>query len=195
MIEISPVLLFNKQEYDDHGKHTLLDHYTFSCKDGRMALALGLGPSCILLDLPKLITTAKKGSLFNHAENPNMSFSVDPVRECIVYTSVRAIQPDEELCIFYGHRLWFDPVDGPPCRNLDLDESTDPWGSLAGIQGHTDDNVASSASSDRSKKLDDIVHEDNLPFSWKKLALEKEEEQLGDIELGNHDPASVIDPY
>ena len=45
MIEISPVLLFSKQEYDDHGKHTLLDHYTFNWRDGRMALALGLGTS------------------------------------------------------------------------------------------------------------------------------------------------------
>ncbi|KAF8436659.1 hypothetical protein L210DRAFT_602758 [Boletus edulis BED1] len=50
------------------------------------------------------------GSSFNHAENPNVSFSVDIVRERIVYTSTRAIQPDQELCIFYGHQLWIDPV-------------------------------------------------------------------------------------
>lgn len=107
-----------------------------------------------------------------------MSFSVDVARERIVYTSTRAIRPDEELCIFYGHRLWFDPVDGPPCRNPDLDENTDPWGGLADVQGHTDDDVNASK---------DIVVEDDLPFTWKKLALEKEEEQLSDIELGNCD--------
>jgi len=45
IIEISPVLLFAKDEYNAHGKHTLLDHYTFNWRDGRMALALGLGAS------------------------------------------------------------------------------------------------------------------------------------------------------
>ncbi|KAG6376943.1 hypothetical protein JVT61DRAFT_977 [Boletus reticuloceps] len=174
VIETSPVLLFSKQEYDDHGRHTLLDHYTFNSRDGRMALALGLG------------------SLFNHAENPNVSFSVDIVRERIVYTSTRAIQPDEELCIFYGHQLWFDPVDGPPSRTSDLDENTDSdaWGGLADIQGHTDDNVASAS----FENVDNIVTEDDLPFTWKKLSLEKEEEQLDDIELGNPTPRSVIGP-
>jgi hypothetical protein len=43
LIEISPVLLFSVAEYDNHGKHTALHHYTFKWRDGRMALALGLG--------------------------------------------------------------------------------------------------------------------------------------------------------
>ena len=48
IIETSPVLLFAKDEYDAHGKHTLLDHYTFNWRDGRMALALGLGELSLL---------------------------------------------------------------------------------------------------------------------------------------------------
>jgi len=118
-----------------------------------------------------------------------VSYSVDTTRECIVYTSVRTIQPDEELCIFYGHQLWFDPIDGAPSRTSDVDENTDPWGGLADIQGHSGDNVAN-ASSDN-----DAVAEDDLPFTWKKLGLEKEEEELGDIELCNHNPASIVHPY
>jgi tRNA-specific adenosine deaminase 3 len=43
VIEISPVLLFSAEEYGMHGKYTVLDHYTFNWRDGRMALALGLG--------------------------------------------------------------------------------------------------------------------------------------------------------
>jgi hypothetical protein len=43
LIEISPVLLFEKKEYDEHARFTLLDHYTFTWGDGRMALPLGLG--------------------------------------------------------------------------------------------------------------------------------------------------------
>lgn len=43
MIEVAPVLLFEKKEYEEHGRFTLLDHYTFTWRDGRMALPLGLG--------------------------------------------------------------------------------------------------------------------------------------------------------
>lgn len=49
VIEISPVLIFNKEEYTAHGRHTILDSYTFIWKDKRKggeksyALALGLG--------------------------------------------------------------------------------------------------------------------------------------------------------
>lgn len=102
---------------------------------------------------------------------------------------MRTIQPDEELCIFYNHQLWFDPVDGS--RNSDLDESTDPLAGLPDIQARTDENVASS-SLDTFGNSDDIVQQDDLPFNWKKLALDKEEEQLDDIELGNHDPPSIL---
>jgi tRNA-specific adenosine deaminase 3 len=43
LLEISPALLFSAEEYEAHGRHTVLDHYAFKWKDGRMALALGLG--------------------------------------------------------------------------------------------------------------------------------------------------------
>lgn len=43
LLEISPALLFSAEEYEVHGRHTVLDHYTFKWRDGRMALALGLG--------------------------------------------------------------------------------------------------------------------------------------------------------
>lgn len=50
-IEISPVLLFTREEYIAHGKHTALDSYTYVWKDRSKggektwALALGLGIS------------------------------------------------------------------------------------------------------------------------------------------------------
>jgi tRNA-specific adenosine deaminase 3 len=43
VIEISPVLLFSRDEYAKYGRHTVLDHYAFKWPDGQMALALGLG--------------------------------------------------------------------------------------------------------------------------------------------------------
>ncbi|KDQ20811.1 hypothetical protein BOTBODRAFT_86667, partial [Botryobasidium botryosum FD-172 SS1] len=90
LIDVSPVLLFAKDDYERHGRHTVLDHYTFVWRDGRMALALGLG------------------SIFNHSsDQPNVTFVLDHQNLAIRYTTARAIQPDEELNIFYGTNLWF----------------------------------------------------------------------------------------
>jgi tRNA-specific adenosine deaminase 3 len=47
VIEIDPVLLFTRDEYEAHGKHTILDQYTFKWRGGQMALALGLGTATI----------------------------------------------------------------------------------------------------------------------------------------------------
>lgn len=99
-IEISPVMLFSKAEYEEHGRHTIIDHYTFKWRDGRMALALGLG------------------SIFNHSSNPNVTYELDNAHACIRYTTTRVIQPDEELCIYYGHSLWFEAAESSPTTNL-----------------------------------------------------------------------------
>jgi hypothetical protein len=51
VVEISPVLLFPREEYLAHGRHTALDSYTFVWRDKTRggeriwALALGLGQS------------------------------------------------------------------------------------------------------------------------------------------------------
>ncbi|KAI5986213.1 hypothetical protein EDD15DRAFT_2582067 [Pisolithus albus] len=171
IIETSPVLLFAKDEYERHGRHTLLDHYTFNWRDGRMALALGMG------------------SLFNHSEQPNVSYSLDIARDCIVYTSARAICADEELCIFYGHNLWFDPVDVPNESNSprfapEAPQQTTPdgWDYLTNIQEDSC-SALDHSSPFLSGSMDDVINEDELPFSRKKLSLDKEEEEIGDIEL------------
>ncbi|KAI6123437.1 hypothetical protein EDD16DRAFT_650499 [Pisolithus croceorrhizus] len=170
IIETSPVLLFAKDEYETHGRHTLLDHYTFKWRDGRMALALGLG------------------SLFNHSERPNMSYSLDIARDCIVYTSARAICADEELCIFYGHNLWFDPADVPNDSNSSgfvpeaPDQTTpDGWDYLTNIQDTC--SAQDYSTPFLSGSMDDVINETELPFSQKKLSLDKEEEEIDDIEL------------
>ena len=43
VMEINPVHLFGKREYEGHARFTLLGHYTFTWGDGCMALPLGLG--------------------------------------------------------------------------------------------------------------------------------------------------------
>ncbi|KAI5896661.1 cytidine deaminase-like protein [Schizophyllum commune H4-8] len=174
LLEISPVLLFDRKEYAEHGRHTLLDHYTFVWKDGRMALALGLG------------------SLFNHSSAPNVSYTLDPTTESIRYTTTRHILPGEELCIFYGHKLWFaevDAVDGP--RNIpDADVPTDDgFGGLAGLEMDKvgEENALAGPSNGPTAKSilgpcpyddgpdDDLLQDEDLPFIWLKPPPEEEE--------------------
>ncbi|CAO3628554.1 unnamed protein product [Cunninghamella echinulata] len=90
LIDISPILLFNCKEYADHGKYTVLDHYTYVWENGNFALALGLG------------------SMFNHDKNPNVGFIRNFKNNVIKYITLRDIQPNEELNISYGSNLWFD---------------------------------------------------------------------------------------
>ncbi|KAG0704298.1 hypothetical protein DFH29DRAFT_802190 [Suillus ampliporus] len=161
VIEVSPVLLFTRSEYEDHGRHTILDHYTFKWRDGRMALALGLG------------------SLFNHSSHPNLIYTIDRAHECIRYTSARTINPGEELCIFYGHKLWFDPVgtteNFEPQVSLDQDDQSEFFNILA-IDSEVDE-----AEPRDIGDPNDILEGEALPFIWKKLQIDEEEETMEDI--------------
>lgn len=151
MIEISPVLLFSKHEYEEHGKHTILDHYTFKWKDGRMALALGLG------------------SLFNHSDPPNLSYSLDTDTDSIIFTTVRDIQPEEELCFFYGHNLWFTPAGTRPISDKTENTTIDP----------TEELFAMGSLTENSPYLDgdqaDLVSDEHLPFIRYKRPPEEED--------------------
>ncbi|KAK7469099.1 tRNA-specific adenosine deaminase subunit tad3 [Stygiomarasmius scandens] len=159
IVEISPVLFFTKQEYEEHGKHTVLDHYTFNWKDGRMALALGLG------------------SLFNHSNTPNVSFTLDPQTDSIKYETVREIDPGEELCIFYGHKLWFDPVDVCSVQDGSDPEIDDGWGGLSVVNEEhresTIENEALLALMDGDEN--EIIDEESLPFTRYKPPPDEEE--------------------
>nr|GAT60352.1 histone-lysine methyltransferase Set7 [Mycena chlorophos] len=134
LVETSPVLLFAKDEWETHGRHTILDHYAFKWRNGAMALALGLG------------------SLFNHSETPNLSYSTHPDSDEITYTTTRAIAEGEELCIYYGNNLWFQPA-GAAASTSDV-QIEDGWGGLSNLE--TPDFLEGNP--------DDIIPEDELPF-------------------------------
>lgn len=151
-IEISPVLLFSKEEYESHGKHTVLDHYTFKWANERMALALGLG------------------SLFNHSDTPNVSYTLDKITDSIRYVTVRDVQPEEELNIFYGHNLWFSPA-GVLENKVVEEVNDDGWDGLPGV---VEENNAT-PSNDPLQNPDEPVKEEDLPFTRYKLPPEEEE--------------------
>lgn len=89
LVEVSPILLFTSDEYEQHGKFTIADHYTYRWQGG-YALALGLG------------------SMFNHSSKPNVGFIRDFKNGVIRYVTLREVKQDEELCISYGSNLWFE---------------------------------------------------------------------------------------
>lgn len=60
VVDISPVLLFPKENYTAHAKYTIVDDYAFVWGDGHMALALGLGTS----HTPLLLLTHRLLSCF-----------------------------------------------------------------------------------------------------------------------------------
>ncbi|KAI8144102.1 hypothetical protein BJV82DRAFT_608304 [Fennellomyces sp. T-0311] len=105
-VEISPVLLFSPEEYKEHGKYTVLDHYTYIWQGRQFALALGLG------------------SMFNHANDPNVGYYKDFENKIIRYVTIRDIEPDEELCISYGSNLWFENTE----QQSDSEPELDEWG-------------------------------------------------------------------
>ncbi|KAJ7288446.1 cytidine deaminase-like protein [Mycena rebaudengoi] len=148
VVESSPVLLFTKEEYEQHGRFTILDEYTFKWRNGSMALALGIG------------------SLFNHSNSPNVSYTIDSSSDSIHYTTTREIQPDEELCIYYGANLWFEPV-GQPTKESTMGEpeTDDGWGGLSTVEPQGSRPMLSD---------DDIVPEEDLPFERFKPPPEEE---------------------
>ncbi|KAH6911373.1 cytidine deaminase-like protein [Coprinopsis sp. MPI-PUGE-AT-0042] len=134
-----------------------------------MALALGLG------------------SIFNHHDPPNVSFSLDTSTDSIRYTTTRDIQPAEELCIFYGHKLWFTPSEAlsstsPGPGASEVENRDDGWGGLSLVdpseqegedglgsyKGHLIQNPYMEGDPD------EILPEEDLPFTRYKLPPEEE---------------------
>lgn len=167
-----------------------------------MALALGLGayPLCLsrCYSTPCLYlrviaySNLSPGSLFNHSSAPNVSYVLDPLTESIRYTTTRRILPGEELCIFYGHKLWFDAVDAADGSSGTTDAIVpvdDGFGGLAGLGMDKDGEenaVAGPSNGPTAESIlgscpyyddldDDILQDEDLPFTWLKPPPEEEE--------------------
>ena len=100
VVEISPVLVMDAENWEAHGKHTIMNHYAFVWRDGKprhsMALPLGLG------------------GIFNHSSDPNCGWLCDIENKLIKFLSLREIRVNEELYINYGE-IWFE--DAHPGRD------------------------------------------------------------------------------
>lgn len=116
LIEAAHCILVPRHEYQQHSRHTVLEHYLFlSQSKGDMLLALGLG------------------SLFNHSSSPNLDYRIDSAHLIIRFYAAQPIEPGEELLIYYGppEKLWFEDLTAPPVSSSS-DEGSD--GGLSRLQ-------------------------------------------------------------
>ena len=156
-----------------------------------MALALGLGALSYTCNCSvRGVRLPSSGSLFNHSDCPNVSYSIDTATESIRYTTVRAVEPDEELCIYYGPNLWFEPAGTSSsssertCADTELVEDSDGWGGLSVVANETPNHVLEDTPDPK-----EILPDDDLPFTRVKLTSdEDDEETLESVRTGEHVP-------
>lgn len=130
-----------------------------------MALALGLG------------------SIFNHSETPNVSYTLDPSSDSIRYTTTKPIDSQEELCIFYGHDLWFEPLSiSPPA--VTQEQTDDSWGGLYAITNEAEESPARYPSFTDGNSSE-IISVEELPFTRLKVA--GDDDELDGIQTSKYD--------
>jgi SET domain len=91
ILHTAPCIVVQKDEYEQHAKHTIFEHYLFNdVKTGNKLLALGYG------------------SIFNHDScHPNVLYHVNSDQQTITYkSSVRTIPKGTEL----WHIIWFQSM-------------------------------------------------------------------------------------
>jgi tRNA-specific adenosine deaminase 3 len=122
------------------------------------------------------VTHFVKGSTFNRSDAPNVSNIIETHIGSIRYTATRLIDIGEELCIFYGHNLWFEPVGFPVQNSMTAEtDDNDGWGSISLVE-----DVAGETNAKCDPILDgdpsDMISEQDLPFTRVKLWTDDEDE-------------------
>ena len=114
--------------------------------------------------------------MFNHSPTPNLNYIRDYSTGSIKYTTSREVQAGEELCIFYGPKLWFEePVNtGNHCSRLQEGEDEgDPFLEMIDLDFEMD-----------VEDLGKVIPEEDLPFEALDINNFVEEEDLGSVRTG-----------
>lgn len=153
----------------------MLDRHSFRWKDGRMALALGLG--AISGSALSLSNNSVAGTLFNRSDTPNVSYSIDTATESIRFTTARAVEPDEELCVCYSQSEEPGPDDSAELADSGFSE----------LSASEAPNHVPQATPD----LNEILPDDDLPFTRVKLTSDEDDEETAEtVRTGEHLPRS-----
>ena len=118
-----------------------------------------------------------------------MTFSIDTKSETIRFTTTRDVEGGEELCFFYGHRLWFTPSGSAPRSrhgvNAHIDSETEEgcWKDFCELLAEEENVLDTNPFS--SGDPDDAVPEEELPF-WRTrvTATDDEEDQEDSVRTG-----------
>lgn len=127
------------------------------------------------------------GSIFNHSASPNVSYTRDPSTESIRFSACKSIDAGEELCIYYGHNLWFDPVCSSHSNSPQPpDEAPDDgWGGLSFID-IVDEEITLRPENGlltySEGDPEEFIPEEDLPYTRFRPA--PEEETLDEIQTG-----------
>jgi tRNA-specific adenosine deaminase 3 len=113
---------------------------------------------------------------------------------------VHDIQPGQELCIFYGHKIWFTPSEGMNTPERPVTPE-DGWGGLGFIEAADTMEVAEEGVMEAVPRNpyeggdpDDTINEEDLPFTRFKPI--PEEEALESIRTGMYQLTFfLVEPY
>lgn len=97
LIEVSPVIIIRKEEWEKYLEKTILYDYCFYWGED-LAIALGYG------------------SLFNHSYDPNAKYYNNKTNSSIDFYAIKDIKKDEEITVNYNgypkddSPLWFEVI-------------------------------------------------------------------------------------
>jgi len=128
VLEVSPVLVLDPVENEEHVKKTSLYNYTYNWPYTPPSSLNGESNGSKTPTTTQAIILGL-GSMFNHSKfHQNVGWERDLKNLLITYSTLRDIKKGEELCISYGQRLTFKDTDPDP------DEMTDEdWGQVLNI--------------------------------------------------------------
>ncbi|POS88419.1 hypothetical protein EPUL_000160 [Erysiphe pulchra] len=111
ILEVSPVLVLNPYENEEHIRKTNLYNYTYNWP---YPIRSTLANDSISTSVQTQAIILGLGSMFNHsALGQNVGWERDIQNEVMTYTTLRDVKAGEELCINYGYRLTFKDADAP----------------------------------------------------------------------------------
>ena len=113
--------------------------------------------------------------MFNHSSTPNINYVRDYNTDSIAYITSRVVEEGEELCNFYGTKLWFEESDNIKDRRRfedSEDQEGDPFLKMIGLDLGAEDG-------DRGK----VIPEEELPFEALDISNLVQEEDLESVRI------------
>ncbi|KAK0107143.1 hypothetical protein ONS95_003849 [Cadophora gregata] len=112
VLEVSPVLVLDPLENEEHIRKTNLYNYTYNWPYNPPVGANSQGANSAKFPSTTQAVILGLGSMFNHSTlHQNVGWDRDVKNLLVTYITLRDIKAGEELCISYGQRLTFKDKD------------------------------------------------------------------------------------